>query len=77
MENQPLKQSGLEKFIRIMGMIMSFVYIVLGIAIFSKAIDLSQMNFTLDETYSKILGVGFVVYGAFRLYRALKGGVRI
>lgn len=77
MESQSPKQSGTEKFIRMMGMIMSFVYIVLGIGLFTKAIDFSAMNFSMDDTSTKILGVGLVAYGAFRLYRALKGGVRV
>ena len=72
MENQPQKQSGAEKFIRILGMVMSFVYIVLGMGIFTKAIDLAAMNFSMDEPYGKILGIGLVIYGGFRLYRAMK-----
>ena len=76
MESQSPKQSGAEKFIRILGMVMSFVYIVLGMGLFTKAIDLSAMNFNLEETATKVLGAGLVVYGGFRLYRAMKGGVR-
>ena len=68
MEGQAPKETGFEKFIRILGMIMSFVYVVIGVALFTKAINLS-----IDETYSKILGIGLVAYGAFRFYRAFKG----
>ncbi len=68
LENQKPKQSALEKFTRILGMVMSFVYIVLGVGLFTKAI-----NFPIDEMYAKVLGAGLVIYGGFRFYRAVKG----
>lgn len=75
-QDQLPEKSGLEKFIQIMGMVMSFVYIVLGIGLFTKAIDLSSLNFAMDETPTKVLGIGLLVYGGFRLYRAMKGRTR-
>jgi hypothetical protein len=67
-ENQTPKQTGLEKFIRILSMVMSFVYIVLGVGLYTKAID-----FPIDDIYRKILGGGLIIYGGFRFYRAMKG----
>ncbi len=69
MEDQTPKENVFVKFMRILGMVMSFVYVVLGVGLFSKAINLG-----LDDSFSKILGIGLVVYGAYRFYRALKGG---
>ena len=67
-ENQAPKQTAIEKFTRILSMVMSFVYIVLGVGLFTKAI-----NFPIEETYGKILGAGLVLYGGYRFYRAVKG----
>lgn len=66
--SQPQKESGLIKFTRILGMVMSFVYIVLGVGLFMNAIQIG-----LESTAAKILGGGLVAYGAFRFYRAMRG----
>jgi hypothetical protein len=76
MQEQPPKPSAPEKFLRIMGMVMSFVYIVLGMGLYTNAIDLSAFNLTIDDSYRRILGIGFVVYGGYRMYRSLKSGIK-
>jgi hypothetical protein len=69
-ESRIPKQSPLEKFTRILGMVMSFVYVVLGVGLYTKALD-----FPIEDIYRKILGAGLVIYGAYRFYRAMKGNV--
>ncbi len=66
--NQPQKESGFIKFTRILGMLMSFIYVVLGVGLF---MNLFQIG--LENMPSKVLGSGLVAYGAFRFYRAMRG----
>ena len=67
MQDQLPRESGFSKFTRILGMVMSFVYVVFGVALYMKVI-----NFPMEDTYNKILGIGLIIYGAFRFYRAMK-----
>ena len=71
MEEKAPKEGGFTKFIRILGMLMSFVYVTIGVAIYTKAIDIG-----LSGSFDKILGAGLVIYGGYRFYRAMKGNHR-
>jgi len=70
MGNETPKQSIMSKFVRILGMVMSFLYIIIGVGLLTKSIDLG-----IEANFNKILGIGLLIYGAFRFYRALKGGL--
>jgi cytochrome c biogenesis protein CcdA len=65
---QPQRDTGFGKFTRILGMIMSFVYITIGMALFTGSV-----NLPIDLIWMRVLGIAIVIYGGFRFYRAFKG----
>jgi hypothetical protein len=65
---QPQRDTGFGKFARILGMVMSFVYVTIGVALYTETVKIG-----IDPLWSKILGGGIILYGAFRFYRAFRG----
>jgi hypothetical protein len=64
-ENVKKKNAGLHSVMRIMGIVMSAIYILIGVAVFFRGQEL----FNIPPAYSWPLGSMMIAYGGFRGYR--------